>query len=259
MGTLMGITLYAPSADAAAEAFRKAFDRIQALNRVLSDYLADSEVNQLSTAPRRVSRDLWRVLTFAQTLAVRSGGAFDVTVGPLTRLWRQRQAPTAAALELVGYRHLHLRDGKAWFARPGMQLDLGAIGKGYAADEAITVLRALGVRRALVAASGDVVCAEAPPEARGWAVKAAGQRLTLARAAVSTSGDAEQYFERGGVRYSHILDPRTGLAATTQLEVSVVAKCGLAADPLATAARVLGPADAAPLAARYGARLLPQV
>jgi FAD:protein FMN transferase len=252
MGTLVGVTLFADSEDAARAGFAAAFARIRAMDALLSDYRADSEVNAITTRPMRVSRELWRILTFAQRLAARSGGAFDVTVGPLTRLWRQKIVPGPEALEHVGFRHLRLREGKAWFDREGMRLDLGAIGKGFAADEALAVLRG----PALVAASGDIVCGDAPPGERGWQVAAAGRRLALRRGAVSTSGDTEQFFERGGVRYSHIIDQRTGLAATTQLEVSVTARCGMAADALATAARVLGVAAGAALARRYGATVL---
>jgi thiamine biosynthesis lipoprotein len=248
MGTLVGVTLYARSASEAKAAFARAFGRISFLDSLLSDYRADSEVSRLSTTPIPISRELDTVLRFARRVSEASQGAFDVTIGPLTRLWRERRAFTDEARALVNWRDLHIEHGKAWFAKPGMRVDLGAIGKGYAADEAA---RAAGVASVLVAASGDIVCREAPPGEKGWRVEAAGKVLTLRHAAVSTSGDSRQFFERDGKRYSHIIDPRKGAALTEELEVSVVARNGLTADALATALRVSGDAG---VLAKFGAR-----
>jgi FAD:protein FMN transferase len=177
------------------------------------------------------------VLRFARQVSETSAGAFDVTVGPLTKLWRARLPLTGEARRLVNWRELHLRDGHVWFGVPGMSVDLGAIGKGYAADAAA---KAAGVDAVLVAASGDIVCRGAPPGEKGWRVRAAGRTLELRNAAVSTSGDSRQFFEKDGIRYSHILDPRKGEALATNLEVSIVARNGMTADALATAIRVSG-------------------
>ena len=126
-----------------------------------------------------------------------------------------------------------------------MRIDLGAIAKGYAGDEALGVLRGRGVSSALVAVGGDVVASDAPPGEAGWVVEvgAVGDQLLLRNAAVSTSGDSEQWIERDGLRYSHILDPRTGIGLTGQRRATVVAREGITADSLATAACVLGPAE----------------
>lgn len=256
MGTLIGVSLYARSAAHAKEAFTAAYARCAALNRILSDYLPDSELNQLSATPRPVSPELYRVLTFAKQLSAATGGAFDVTVGPLTKLWRQRKPLTPEARALVDWRELHLENGRVRLGKPGMSLDLGALGKGFAADEMLKTLKESGITRALVAASGDIVTADAPPGLRGWSVHAAGRKLTLRHAAVSTSGDTNQFFEKEGRRYSHILDPRRGESFTDVLEVSVVAPDGLTADALSTAARVLGPAAIAPVLKRYRSTLL---
>lgn len=241
MGTLVGVTVYARSAAEAKAGFERAYGRMAALNRMLSDYLPDSELNQIGVAPRTVSPELYELLRFSRQLSEASGGAFDVTIGPLTRLWRRREAITDEARVLVDWRELHLESGKAWLGRAGMRLDLGAIGKGYAADEMVRVLRGMGLPRALVAASGDIVCGEAPPGQRGWSVEASGGRpLELRHSAVSTSGDSTQFFERDGRRYSHILDPRRGQSLSDVVEVSVVARNGMTADALATTVRVLG-------------------
>ncbi len=148
------------------------------------------------------------------------------------------------ALVLVGSEKMQL-DAAARtvrLERPGMRIDLGAIAKGYAGDEALGVLRGRGVPSALVAVGGDVVAGEAPPGDAGWVVRAGPERLLLRNAAVSTSGDSEQWIERDGLRYSHILDPRTGIGLTGGRRATVVAPDGITADSLATAACVLGPA-----------------
>ena len=252
MGTLVGVTLYARTAAEAKAGFTAAYGRIAALNAMLSDYLPDSEVSQLGVTPRRVSPELYELLVFACGLSEASGGAFDVTVGPLTRMWRARLPLTPEAKALVDWRELHLeKGGMVRLGKAGMRVDLGAIGKGFAADEALRTLRGIGISRALVAASGDIVCGEAPPGEKGWAVEAAGRRLTLRKAAVSTSGDTTQFFVNDGKRYSHILDPRKGAALSDVLEVSVVAGNGMTADALATTVRVMGEAGA--LLRRYRA------
>ena len=232
----------------------------------MSDYKETSELMQLCRQaggpPVRVSEDLFAVLARAQELAERTDGAFDVTCGPVVRLWRrarrQGELPDAkrlaAARELVGYRKLRL-DPQArtvQLTRPGMLLDLGGIAKGYAADEAQVVLKRHGITSALVAAGGDLVVSAPPPGRRDWTIgiapldapdKPPTRFLLLRDAAVSTSGDAEQYVEIGGKRYSHILDPRTGWPVTGRSSVTVVAPKGITTDSLATAVSVLGPND----------------
>ena len=246
MGTLVTITLYADTPEQAQSGFLAAFRRIEKLNDIFSDYKPDSELSHLCDVGVAVSPELMRVLQYAQQLAAETDGAFDITVGPLTRLWRasrkDKRLPSpeklAAALARSGYRNLQLDPLQCMV--PGMQLDAGAIAKGYAGDEAITALRAVGIRSALVAMSGDVVTGDAPPGRKGWRVRAQNEELTLVNAAVSTSGDEYQFAEIDGIRYSHILHPRTGKALQNSPSVSVVAKTGMEADALATAASVLG-------------------
>ena len=267
MGTTARIVLYAAGreqGDAAAEA---AFDRIAGLDATLSDYRADSELSRLTRAPTGtpvpVSDDLLRILEASQRMALRSQGAFDITVGPLSQLWRRARRQLAlpsrqeleSAREKTGYRLLTLDPARrtAMTAVDGMRLDPGGIAKGYAADEALAVLRGTGFERALVALGGDLAIGDAPPDAKGWRVVLAGfdpdeappgSPLLLERAGVSTSGDAEQWVEIDGRRYSHILDPSTGLGLTGRRSASVVAADALTSDMLATTANVL-PADRA--------------
>jgi thiamine biosynthesis lipoprotein len=276
MGTTFRIVLYARDADQAGRAADAALARVAALDAALSDYRADSELMALCARaggpPVEIGPDLSRVLAAAGQWAVRSGGAFDPTVGPLVRLWRRArrigEMPDAAALararSLVGFAKLEV-DGAARTARlaeAGMQLDLGGIAKGDAADEAQAVLRAHGITRALVAAGGDVVVTGAPPGRRGWTVAVslpaplldpALPPLELTDAAVSTSGDAEQFVVIDGVRYSHIVDPRTGLGLAGRSAAAVVARHGAAADALATAVSVMEPDAALALVEAAGA------
>jgi thiamine biosynthesis lipoprotein len=183
-----------------------------------------------------------------------------VTVGTIVRLWRQarrtKQLPDAkklaAARALVGYAKMKLDKKKrtVQLEKEGMRLDLGGIAKGYAADVTLEVLKKHGITRSLVAAGGDIAAGDAPPDSRGWKVGIAPlldpnqpprRVLLLENAAVSTSGDAEQFVEIGGKRYSHIVDPRTGLGLVGRLSVTVVARRGISADSLTKVVTVLGP------------------
>lgn len=264
MGVSFTFILYAADEALANRAAEAAFARVAELNGLLSDYDAESELRQLcrqapTSQPVPVSPELGYVLQRSQALAQRTDGAFDVTVGPLIRLWRRArrsgEMPSVARLEeaqqAVGYAHLQLVDEqRVELLRPGMRLDLGGIAKGYAADEALAVFFAHGIRSVLVDASGDLVMGEPPPGAKGWRIGIAplagndgspSRYLTLAQRAVATSGDAWQYVEIDGRRYSHIVDPRTGLGLTVPSSVTVVAADGISADSLATAVSVLGP------------------
>jgi thiamine biosynthesis lipoprotein len=199
-------------------------------------------------------------LAAARQLAEETGGAFDVTLGPVTQLWRQARRQhrlpdpdaLAEALQRSGYRKLHL-DAAAQTVtldQAGMRLDLGGIGKGFAADAALAVLAGLGIPRALVAASGDLAIGDPPPGRNGWTVgidapnapvEGFARVLELANAAVSTSGDSSQNLDIGGVKYSHIVDPATGMGLTLPVAVAVVARRGIDADSWSTALSVLGP------------------
>jgi thiamine biosynthesis lipoprotein len=262
MGTLVRITLHAPAEAAARAAFAAAFARIRELDETLSDYQPASELNRVTAAAAgaeiRGSRDLIRVLAAAQDLALATGGAFDITQGPVIRLWREARAsgrlPDTESLRLAsarsGFPKLHVDRGAGTVRldESGMRLDVGAIGKGYAASEALAVLTARGIGSALVAVSGDLAFSGAPPGSRGWRIDmpSAGPAsgipsiLELTDAAVSSSGASEQHLDVGGRRYSHVIDPATGTGLTGDITVAVVAPHGLDADGLDTAVSVLG-------------------
>jgi thiamine biosynthesis lipoprotein len=261
MGTLFQIVLYAPDPTVAKTAAKAAFTRVEALNRSMSDYDPESELMRLCRQPVGVavpvSADLFSVLRRSLAISEKTAGAFDVTLGPIILLWRQarreKKLPSdekrIAALRACGFRKLRLDPATATVTllTAGMQLDLGGIAKGYAADAALATLTRLGFSHAMVAASGDLALGDAPPGAKGWSVKiepfgsASPQSLTLvvANVGVSTSGDSEQFVEIGGLRYSHIVDPATGLGLTTQVAVTVVSRHDTLSDGLAKVFSVL--------------------
>ncbi|UJB21408.1 MULTISPECIES: FAD:protein FMN transferase [Lysobacter] len=274
MGTQTRIVLYAADAASADRAMRAGFARIAQLDGELSDYREDSCLMRLAAQAGHgdiaVGADLFRVLQAGQDVAERSGGAFDVTQGALTRLWRSArklsELPRSERIERArangGYRYLHL-DAQARTVRidrPGIGLDVGGIAKGYAADEALAAVTGQGVTRALVALGGDIAVSDAPPDAPGWRVSIAPlapaqaplraiaqTTLYLRHAAVSTAGDAEQWFEVDGRRYSHLIDPRSGWPMLGRSATTVIARRGIDADGLDTAAALLGPIEGARL------------
>ncbi|HET9531002.1 MAG TPA: FAD:protein FMN transferase [Blastocatellia bacterium] len=264
MGTRFSIILYSRDGETAKRASRAAFECIGRLDAIMSDYRETSELTKVSREAHgrwvKVSDDLYRVLETSQKLAVETRGAFDITIGPVVRLWRHARRtgrmPDAERLErarrLVGYDKLYLdeRTRSVRLDKQGMLLDLGGIAKGYAADQALDVLRRYGIRRALVAAGGDIAVNDPPPGKRGWAIAVAPletsagpplQHLLLSNRAVSTSGDREQYVEIDGIRYSHIVDPESAYGVKGSGSVTVVAGDCTTSDSLATAVSVLGP------------------
>ena len=273
MGTLFTITLFAPDESTARQAADAAFEKVAALDRMMSDYDPDSELMQFCRKPAgepvRLSEELFDVLQRSQQVSELSDGAFDVTIGPLIRQWRRARRtetlPTSEqinrARESVGWRKLKLdlKNKTATLAVHNMQLDLGGIAKGYTADKALEILRQRGISRALVAASGDIAIGDPPPGKRGWRIgvgspaskpqaNQAGsatiepikETITLANTAISTSGDEQQFVTIDGMRYSHILDPRTGIGLTNHFQVSVIASRAMDTDAFATTLCVLG-------------------
>lgn len=267
--TLMGMpfaaVFYAPDEASANKAIEAVWARIDHLNSVMSDYDSTSELMRLCRdsspgRPVRLSPELFRVLCKSAEISELSEGAFDVTVSPLIKLWRrarrQKELPAPQLLQdaraLVDFRNLRLDcdSCSAELLKPGMKIDLGGIAVGYACDEAITVLKQHGITRAMLDGSGDIVVSDPPPGKHGWRIGIASLRepdaaptqfAVLSNCSISTSGDAYQFVEIGGQRYSHIVDSKTGLGLTERHSVTVIASDGITADALATAVCVLGP------------------
>ncbi len=275
MGTRFSITCYGENETTAEIAATLAFVRCEEIDAVASDYIADSELLRLSKAPAGqptvVSPLLFELLTKARRAAEVTGGSFDPSVGSLTKLWRESRrrgrlpdpATLAKARSACGWRSLKLdpTTRSVTLEKPDMRLDLGGIGKGFAADAMFDILRDHGFPISCVAAGGDIRLGDPPPGKTGWNVGLKPSRkdrlsdeILLAHCGVSTSGDLQQFVEIDGVRYSHIIDPATGLGMTRQLAVTIIAADATTSDALDNAACLAGPDEAATLAKSWGAQ-----
>jgi len=262
MGTLFRIVLYSSDALAAQEAARRAFFRIEQLEAVMSSYREDSELRAVQQhafdSPQVLSPDLYAVLDRSLQLSRIMGGAFDITVRPFVLMWRRaRDEGVLPAKNLlsresqrVGFDLILLnpRTQSLRFRVPRVELDLGGIGKGYAADEALAVLNECQLPSALVYAGGDIRVGAPPPGRKGWSVALGegvkqGREMSLKDCAIASSGDAYQFVEIEGIRYSHIIDPRTGLGVVGLRKATVIAPEATTADALATALSILGPEE----------------
>lgn len=263
MGTKFILTVYAESQQQASAAIEAASRRIAEIEQRMSDYRPDSEIRQLARqAPTReplpISADLREVLAASRRIGAATDGAFDITVGRLSELWRgarsSNQLPdprqTAEALKGVGLQRWRLSEGGVELLQRDMRLDLGGIAKGYALDEALQAMRDAGVGQALINGGGDIVAGDAPPGRDAWRVAVASLEadgeprwtVPLVNGSVCTSGDAWQHVEIDGRRYSHLLDPKTGRGVEGRHAATVVAPTAMAADAWASALCVLGPA-----------------
>jgi thiamine biosynthesis lipoprotein len=273
MGTRFVITCYGEDEAAAKKAAGEAFAVGMQINSVASDYLPDSELMQLSTKigqPVKVSPLLAELLDASFTIAAASDGAFDPTLGPLTKLWRQtretKELPDPELLAktraLCGWKDAvwDRGAGTILLKKPGMQLDLGGIAKGFTAEKMFAVMLKSGFPRTCIAAGGDLRLGDPPPGKTAWNVglqtfdeEKPEQVVPLVNCAVSTAGDLHQFVEIGGKRYSHIIDPHTGLGMTERLAVSVIAPTGTLSDGLDTTACVMGADKAEEFAMKNGA------
>ena len=264
MGCTYTVTAYGDQRRHLASAVQAAFEELERIDNWLSHYKADSElsrINRLSPSrPEKLSREMAALLARCREYSRLSDGGFDITVGPLMVLWgfvdRAGRVPHKEEIRRtllnVGYDHLVVDEGQqtVYFRRPGVRLDPGGIGKGYAVDRMVQVLRQAGVQVALVnACSSSFYGMGFPPsEPRGWYVRirdpdepgSRSAEIHLKDQSLSTSGSYEKFFEANGKRYSHVLDPRTGMALTGAHSVSVVAPSTLDSEAWATGLLVNG-------------------
>lgn len=281
MGTRFVVLVDAPdrSPQAVAAAVDDAFTRIAEIDARFSDYDDDSEASRLGRAldaggPVPVGDELLALLVASRAAWRSTDGAFDVTLGALSRLWRRaaRQGERPPADELAAARaasgfarlSLDVEAGTARAERPGLRLDFGGIAKGFALDEALAVLAGHGITRALVDGGGDLAIGDPPRGRDGWRVQLAdpigagapAARRVLARCGVATSGDISRGFVLDGVRHGHLVDPRSGEALTPPRGASVIAPDATTADVWASALTVLG-VDGLDLAPKHlGVRLV---
>lgn len=262
MGSLFNIVIYSHDSASAAAAAAHAYRLIDTLNSIYSDYIPDSELNRLCARSGngewiKLSQPLYSILHTAYLAGKISHGSFDITMGPLIRIWRiarhEKQLPVkdslTAAKKKVGYRLISFKliSKSVRLKKAGMQLDLGGIAKGETAQKVCDRLLELGFPYALLDAGGDIVAGSVPPGVEGWKVginipgkeDLMEQQLLLRNKAVTTSGDLYQYVELNGKRYSHIVNPFTGHALTNSRNVTVISDKGIDADWLTKACSIL--------------------
>ncbi len=274
MGSPVNITIDAEDPAKAKGAARAALVELERLDMMLSDWKASSELSQFNRSNMiegDVAPEFATVLARALDVARLTDGRFDPTVGPLVALWRASRSsgalPDAATLANArlqsGWSKVKVYERRVHRGSPTVQLDFGGIGKGFGAIAALEVLRANGCPRAIVSVAGDIAIGEPPRGELGWKVAiesaAKPEQIVVARCAVSTSGASEQFVEINGVRYAHIVDPRTGLGATNAARATVIGPLDAAVDALGTALSLAESDEAVDaIMARfpeYGARL----
>lgn len=267
MDTRVEITVVSKSETEAERAIDAAFAEIGKLEQLLSFWTEDSEIaliyENAGKSPVKVSPETFDVIKKAIHVSVKTGGAFDPTVGPVIRLWdfREKKKPEKAALKnalkLVDYNAMGLNaeSSTVFLGRKGMSFDTGGIAKGYAADRAVDVLKKMGIKAGLVSVAGDIKAFGLKLDEEGgrapWRVGIRDPRsnnrdkliatIELRDEAISTSGDYERFFIEDGVRYHHILDPKTGYPARGCMSVTVIAKDAVMTDGFSTGIFVLGP------------------
>jgi thiamine biosynthesis lipoprotein len=281
MGSPLTIVFYCDDSAKATLVAKQCFTLTDSFVSIFSDYIDSSELSLLSASsaknsrPVNVSPALWDILLQSKTAFEKSQGAFDITIGPLSRLWRNKrkakQFPSKeeilAKKKLVGFDKIifDTLHHQVTLTQAGMQLDLGGIAQGWIAQKIIDFLYTQHIQQALVNVSGDIAVSGAPPGANGWTVginlpenrdELLPAKLLLQHASVTTSGDIYQFIEQNGKRYSHIIDPRSGYGVTFQRNVTVIAKDCTTADWLATACSILPVKKAKKLVVQFGAAML---
>jgi thiamine biosynthesis lipoprotein len=272
MGTSVQVQAFGGDETARRVAIDEAFAAIAEVDRLMSNYREDSELSRLNAAAALgavlVSDPMLSVLEAAQKISADSHGAFDVTVGPLVRLWgfhdKKPHLPTsdelAAVRPLVGYRNLLIdaRQHTVRFTRPGVEIDLGGIAKGFAVEIAAHVLGRHGLQ-GFIDAGGNQYLLGAPPGKRQWSIgvrnpDAADQLLgviDVTEGSVSTSADDANFLVAGGRKYGHLLDPHSLQPSTASVSATILSMDGTLGDAMSKAAFVLGPKDGLALIDAY--------
>ncbi|MCW3119956.1 MAG: ApbE family lipoprotein [Chitinophagaceae bacterium] len=263
MGSYFTITLYDTDSLHASELANECYKLVDSLNEIYSDYIPGSELNRLSaTAGKKewvkVSAALLDILMESQRAWKLSKGAFDITIGPVVRLWRKARKENkfpgtdsvARVLKATGFQYVLIdsANSRIQLTKPHMQLDLGGIGQGYMAQKVHDHLAKNNIKMTLIDASGDIVLGESPPAREGWRIavnvpesseELLDRQIVAHNKAVITSGDVYQYITHNGKKYSHIIDPATGYGVTNQRNATVIAGDGITADWLATTCTIL--------------------
>lgn len=261
MGTVIEITLIDDDEEAASKAALQAFQEIKRIEILMSRFLGSSDVTRINRSAGvewvKVSPETAEVIKKAKEISELSEGGFDITVGPLTELWRkarEKKIPPPAEevkekLDLVNFKNIEMdQERRVFLKKRDMAIDLGGIAKGYGVDRAFDVLRSLGYKKLIVNAGGDLR-AGGLKDNQPWSIGIQNPResekmltrISVSNMAVATSGDYERFFIYEGKRYHHIFNPKNGFPTEGCQSVTIVAKDCITADALATAVFVLGP------------------
>ena len=279
MGSPLNIIIYAQDSLIANKQARACFQLIDSLNHIFSNYDSSSELTRINNnagiAKNIASPLMWELIMQSKEAYIKSKGAYNIAMGPLTQLWRTarrlKQFPNQVQIKnkllLCDFNKIQFnnQDHSIYLSAKGMQLDFGGIGKGYIAQKVVDYLKKEGVTASLVDAGGDIVFGDAPPDKKGWIVGVnqpektddlLPEKLQLHNMSVATSGDVYQFIEHAGKKYSHIINPLTGYGVTSLRNVTVIANNGADADWLATACSILPINEAKRLALSLHAELL---
>lgn len=258
MGTIFSIYIKSNDSLKAQSASQKAFRKLDELNLILSDYREDSEINQLcqtagTNQAIKVSKELFEILETSKIAAQKSKGAFDVSIGPLTQLWRrmkrQKQLPSTTqieeAIQKTGIQNiiLNAENQTVKLIIKGMRIDFGGIGKGFAEDKMMEILKNEGIDSAMIEGGGNIIVSNGD-----WEIVINNEKRILNNCGISTSGDLYQFIEIEGKKYSHIVNPKTGLGFTESKQVSVIAHDSTTADWLSTAVYLMNEKEGKKLA-----------
>ena len=279
MGSAFNLIIVSADSNKANHLARKSYELVDSLNHIFSNYDSSSELSKINASagllPYKMSRAMLDLVQKSQYAYIQSKGAYDISIGPLSSLWRNARkaklfpeaSTVLATKKLVGFAQVKInkRLGTIFLPNANMQLDFGGIAKGYIAQWVINFLKANGIQQALVDAGGDIVMSGPPLNQQGWLIgvnlpettdQLLNKKLQLSNCSVATSGDVYQFIEYKGVKYSHIINPLTGYGVTNLRNVTIVAKTGATADWLATACSILPIQEAKQLAISHQAALL---
>lgn len=279
MGSAFNLIIVSADSNKANHLARKSYELVDSLNHIFSNYDSSSELSKINASagllPYKMSTAMLDLVQKSQYAYIQSKGAYDISIGPLSSLWRKARkaklfpeaSTVLATKKLVGFAQIKInkRLGTIFLPNANMQLDFGGIAKGYIAQWVINFLKANGIQQALVDAGGDIVMSGAPLNQQGWLIgvnlpettdQLLNKKLQLSNCSVATSGNVYQFIEYKGVKYSHIINPLTGYGVTNLRNVTIVAKTGATADWLATACSILPIKEAKQLAISHQAALL---
>ena len=279
MGSAFNLIIVSADSNKANHLAQKSYELVDSLNHIFSNYDSSSELSKINASagllPYKMSTAMLDLVQKSQYAYIQSKGAYDISIGPLSSLWRNARkaklfpeaSTVLATKKLVGLNQVKInkRLGTIFLPNANMQLDFGGIAKGYIAQWVINFLKANGIQQALVDAGGDIVMSGAPLNQQGWLIGVnlpettddlLNKKLQLSNCSVATSGDVFQFIEYKGVKYSHIINPLTGYGVTNLRNVTIVAKTGATADWLATACSILPIQEAKQLAISHQAALL---